>query len=514
MFEWLRHKPAVAPDRLSNRHVLMQPARVARARYDAAQTTDDNRKHWMGADFLAADAANSPEVRRVLRCRARYEVANNSYAKGIVLTVGNDVVGTGPRLQMLTRNPAVNQMVERAFSRWANDIDLASKLRTMRMARVQDGEAFALMTTNPVLPGPVTLDLRLIEADQVATPTVLVPGWIANPVDGIVLDDYGNPREYHLLKYHPGATYMGSIPLAPQIVPAKDMIHSFRRDRPGQHRGVPELTPALSLFAQLRRYTQAVLDAAETAADQAIVIQTTAPPDGEASAIEPMDTFELERRMATTLPEGWVLAQVKAEQPTTTYPEFKQEILNEIARCMNVPRNMALGDSSGYNYASGRLDCQIYFKQIRLDQFEFSRVILDRLLQEWLKEALLVMGLLPAGALPLLAEIDHQWFWDGPEHVDPTKEASADQTRLQDNTTTLADIYGRKGLDWETQLRQRARETALEKQLGLPPSSGPAKPDAARPGGGPAETPPKGEKPPEDAGDKVPDQGGEEEEEE
>ena len=50
----------------------------------------------------------------------------------------------------------------------------------------------------------------------------------------------------------------------------------------------------------------------------------------------------------------------------------------------------------------------------------------------------------------------------------------------------------------------RAREIALEKQLGLPPSSGPAKPDAARPGGGPAETPPKGEKPPEDAGDKVP----------
>ena len=53
------------------------------------------------ADGLSADAANSPEVRRTLRNRARYEVANNSYARGIVLTLANDLIGTGPRLQML-----------------------------------------------------------------------------------------------------------------------------------------------------------------------------------------------------------------------------------------------------------------------------------------------------------------------------------------------------------------------------------------------------------------------------
>ena len=508
MFDWLRHKRAVAPDRLSNRRVLVRPARVVRGRYDAAQTTSDNERHWANADFLAADAANSPEVRRALRCRARYEVANNSYAKGIVLTLANDVVGTGPRLQMLARDPAVNQAVERAFSRWARDIDLASKLRTMQMARVQDGEAFALMVTNPAVPGPVKLDLRLIEADQVATPTVLLPGWIVNPVDGIVLDDYGNPSEYHVLKYHPGATNMRGTPLAYERVPPDAMIHTFRCDRPGQHRGVPEITPALSLFAQLRRYTQAVLDAAETAADNALVIQTNAPPDGEAYPIEPMDTFELERRMATTLPEGWQLGQVKAEQPTTTYAEFKKEILNEIARCLNIPFNVAAGNSSGYNYASGRLDHQVYFKQVRLDQSEFGRVILDRLLEAWLEEALLVyrvqVGLLPAGAAGLAA-VTHQWFWDGPEHVDPTKEASAEQTRLQDNTTTLADIYARKGQDWETQIRQRAREVALLKRLGLPEAPAPTKPDAAPPGGGPADTPPKDEKPPEDedAGDEV-----------
>jgi len=69
---------------------------IVRAKFDSAQTTADNRRHWANADGLSADAAASPGVRRILRNRARYEVANNSYARGIVLTLANDVIGKGP----------------------------------------------------------------------------------------------------------------------------------------------------------------------------------------------------------------------------------------------------------------------------------------------------------------------------------------------------------------------------------------------------------------------------------
>ena len=47
---------------------------------------------------LSADAAANSDVRKKLRERSRYEVANNSYAKGIVLTLANDCVGTGQSL--------------------------------------------------------------------------------------------------------------------------------------------------------------------------------------------------------------------------------------------------------------------------------------------------------------------------------------------------------------------------------------------------------------------------------
>ena len=53
------------------------------------------------------------------------------------------------------------------------------------------------------------------------------------------------------------------------------------------------------------------------------------------------------------------------------------------------------------------------------------------------------------------------------EHVDPAKEANAQATRLSNHTTTLAYEYARQGRDWENELKQRAREASLLKQLGL-----------------------------------------------
>ena len=285
---------------------------VIRARYDAAQTNRDNRRHWALADGLSADAAASPAVRRTLRNRARYEVANNSYARGIVLTLANDCVGTGPRLQLMGISGDDARFIERSFVEWARTVDLAEKLRCMRVAMAEDGEAFALLTSNAALATPVQLDLKLIEADQVATPGITpLP---KNAVDGIVFDAAGNPIEYHVLAEHPGSP-RGSVRQDYDRVPVASMIHLFRPDRPGQRRGVPEITPAIPLFAQLRRYTLAVIAAAETAADYAGIVYTDAPAGGEADQVEPMDTIELEKRALLTMPGGWKMEQMRASSP-------------------------------------------------------------------------------------------------------------------------------------------------------------------------------------------------------
>ena len=452
---WSPRTPTTAP------HVS-QALRLIRARYDAAVTNDENRRHWANADNLSANAANNPDVRRLLRNRARYEVANNSYARGIVLTLANDVIGTGPRLQMLTENTEVNRQIEQEWMAWSKAVGLPETLRTLRMSRASDGEGFATLINNPVLPTQVQLDLKLIEADQVTTPDLF--GNEPNALDGIVFDQYGNPAEYHVLQQHPGDP-TGTLYGEYERVPAQNMIHYFRRDRAGQGRGVPDITPALPLFAHLRRYTLAVITAAEIAAIPGGVLYTDAPANGEAESVEPMDLIELERGMLMTMPGGWKMSQMEAQFPTTTYGEFKREILNEIARCLNMPFAISAGNSSGYNYASGRLDHQMYFKAIRVEQAHLESVVLDRILNAWLTEAMLIEGYLPE--FNIAPRIDHTWFFDGHEHVDPLKESSAQALRLANHTTTYADEYARRGLDWETQLRQRAKELALMNELGL-----------------------------------------------
>jgi len=54
-------------------------------RYYAAVTNDDKRRHWSAADSLSANTASGASIRRTLSNRARYGIANNSYARGIEL---------------------------------------------------------------------------------------------------------------------------------------------------------------------------------------------------------------------------------------------------------------------------------------------------------------------------------------------------------------------------------------------------------------------------------------------
>jgi capsid protein len=181
--------------------------------------------------------------------------------------------------------------------------------------------------------------------------------------------------------------------------------------------------------------------------------------------VEAFAEMPIEKRSMVTLPDGWTFEQLKAEQPTSTYAMFKREILNEIARCLQLPYNVAALDSSSYNFASGRLDFQTRDTHQKIMRDDLERKMLDRLLEAWVNEATLA-GYVPQG-IPPFSEWDWSWQWDGKEHVDPAKEANAAETRLRNHTTTLAAEYAKQGKQWDVELRQRAAEVALMDELGL-----------------------------------------------
>lgn len=182
--------------------------------------------------------------------------------------------------------------------------------------------------------------------------------------------------------------------------------------------------------------------------------------DEDIPNLDPLDAIEIETNVLMTLPNGWKMAQMKVEQPATTYEMFKREILNEIARCLNMPANIATMSSANHNFSSGKLDHLIYEKSIEIERSYFEQLALDKIFSIWLSEASLIPGYLP-DEMQFAQTIPHQWFWDGFGGVEPVKEANAIAIALATGVTSLEAEYAKKGLDVDLEMDKAAHNLGI-----------------------------------------------------
>jgi capsid protein len=208
-----------------------------------------------------------------------------------------------------------------------------------------------------------------------------------------------------------------------------------------------------------------VIRAAEIAADLAAFVHSNSPA-ATVDEVDPFAAIEIEKGTLTTLPEGWDVSQLKAEQPTNSHQAFTRTILGEITRGVNLPYHLGAFDASSYNYSSARLDGQLHAQNVRVERDELERVWLDHMLRAWLDEAALIPGFIPSGLRPV-SDWNWSWVWDGREHIDPVKEANAVETQLATLTTSLTDEWAKRGKDVTVELQKIAAERRLLADLGL-----------------------------------------------
>ena len=460
MFSWLRTK-------FKSYFSPAKAEKVRDARYDHAQTNEHNARHWFNADSLGPVLSLDPAVRKIVRERARYERDNDPHLAGLGRTMAYDLVGTGPRIQLTGYDPSLAEdarNVERSFGRWARKSRLALALRLMVEAANFDGEVFASFENDETIAHAVKLKLNPFECDLVTEPNGKVP--VGNWEDGIDYDAVGNARRYAVQDSHPGDGWGGKWNSSFTVVDAANIVHFFRRRRPGQIRGISEFVSALGVISQLRRYGIAVLGAAEFAASINGVMETNAEVEDGPAAVVPMENFRLENGMVMTLPAGWKANQFKAEQPTSSFKEFNAEKLNQVARCVNAPFNVMTGNSSGYNYSSGRLDHVPYHRNVWIDREELEISVLDRTFEKWHAEAVAV-GEIPE-SFATIEDFDWLFQWDGFNSIDPLKDAQASRERMSLGLTTLSEECAAEGRNWREVLEQLAIERKERIRLGLP----------------------------------------------
>lgn len=440
------------------------------ARFDNARHTPDTASLFRNVDSFAVNVLLNPLTRRTVRDRARYVVGNCPYAWGMLDTYATDVVG--PWVTVSFPRGGVDEnlrdRVADAFDAWALKIDFWAKLKTMVRAKTTDGEAFAQFYTDPTITdesNSVTLNLAVIECDRVESWTEAIIR--EDEFDGIRFDAYRHPVAYRILKYHPGdyRAIRNIKGRAGDWVNAKNVIHYFETLRPEQVRGISDFVSMLDIPAEQKSYRSSVTETAINAASVSGVLSTDNVPecyddDDEAIGkcameIKPNTVFQAQRGAFVTLPEGWHLSQLQAQQPTSLYPEFVRALIAEMARCLSMPANIAMCDSSHHNFASAKLDFAIYGDKINAVRSTLVSQVLDRVFFKWLEEYAVVERIAPS-ALAALRRTE--WLFTERTNADVMKDASADNTRLGNATTSYATLYAKDGKDWKRELDQAIDE--------------------------------------------------------
>lgn len=364
---------AVAPRAALNR-VRARTALQALMNYDAA-TSGRRGSSWkpMATDADSAAWGKRSRIAFVGRdmvrntpLATRYQtvVVNNVVGDGIqpkvVMGTGRVVLGRkGPTVAKLTGvAKSLSDILARHLGSTDIDADgrntLSGLQRLAMMTVVDSGEA--LIRRRPRLASDgltLPFQLQVLEPDYL---DVMRDGAQANGNmvrDGIEYDQIGRRVAYWMFKEHPGAVYRNlSVNLTSARVPASEVIHLFRQDRPGQQRGV-------SWFANLAMSLQDLADHQDAQLLRQKIAACFAafrvPAEDEDDNADPSDLSE-------TIAPGRIQnlgpgEDIKFAEPPGVqgYDEFKRSVLRDVASGGSITYEALSGDLSNVNFSSARI---------------------------------------------------------------------------------------------------------------------------------------------------------------
>jgi lambda family phage portal protein len=178
-------------------------------------------------------------------------------------------------------------------------------------------------------------------------------------VQGVEFSPIGARVAYWLYPEHPGsALWANSIS---KRVPADDILHLFRVDRPGQVRGVPWMAPAIVRLHDLHDYENAQMMRQKIAACFAAFEQDVEGPANGANQVIAADNPNDPARQETLTP-GIIqkLAPGKTitfSNPPTVgdYDVVHRHGQRQVAVTLGITYEVLTGDLSNVNFSSGRM---------------------------------------------------------------------------------------------------------------------------------------------------------------
>lgn len=431
---------------------------------------------------------------------------NDPIAAGATDTLGINIVGRGLQPQSGLRADRLGISKERArelqrqaesiWELWKPMADSANRLdfdelQFLALRKVvEDGEVLALPVWADEPWRPLSRAIELLESDRLTTVGATT---ITGKETGIDVGPRGEPLFYNFTKIDPtkGISQYGS---GTERVAARDeqgrprVLHLFHAKRPGEIRGYPFFTPAITLFQDLADGIEAKVVAYKAAACMAVFI-TQAAEYGGAAAVTGQETDtarnleDLEPGEIRYLKMGESVNVVDSKKSAEDFAVFVEKVQRIIGVSLGLPYELVAKDFSKTNYSSARA---ALLEGRRMFMYWRAWLAAKFCQPNWelvLEEAVLrgMWEIRPRDFYANRAEyLRAAWMGGGWGWVDPVKEVGASLAAILAGLSTHAKELAAQGEDFEEIFEQLAREREFAADLNLnftaPQTTSPAAP--------------------------------------
>lgn len=390
----------------------------------------------------------SPWVRKELRDVSILEDEQNSYYSGMLTTLSEHCVGSIPLL--LGNHPVdtVNDDVEDRWKDWCIENGIGSVIRQVRRGAARTGIGIAVPYNKKR--DILGLGFKSVCSSKLQNPPTA--SWDDRIVDGIEYDENWDPVKIYI---------ESDDPWNPTPYDIDDIIFWHKQMHEGMIFGLPECYPAFCLFPSVKRFIEAIVKAEEFRA--AIPMAVELDPDfytnNDVQGV-PKGTMTYKPGTIPTLPPGTKLSGLPISISGAERQQFVKLVIGAAARCLQMPTNLAMGDSSNHNMATAAIDIQPWITKIKIDRNDFEPVI-RKMFKMWHTRATLVSGYLPVQAR---SNFTYDLNYDATfEHPDPGKRANARAIDLASGASTLHEIYTEKGKNPRRHLNREAKELGISR---------------------------------------------------
>ncbi len=461
-----------APETGLRRIRARRAAELVRLAYEGARTgrrTDG----WV----TSGNSANAEIALALskLRERSRDLIRNNPYAARAVVEIVGNAIGTGITAQARAGSPELNRSIDATWSAWIDECDADGQLdfyglqALVARTIVESGECLIRFRQRRSGDGlRIPVQLQVLEPDYLDQSKTqrTDTGYI---IQGVEFDLVGRRTFYWLFGNHPGEVTQTSLrgSLVSARVAASEVLHIYRKDRPGQVRGVPWLAPVIITLRDLDEYEEAELVRKKIEACFAAFV--TQPGGVEGPTLAPASTDANTGRRIESFEPGMIEYLRPGEEITFSTPssssgyrDYVATKQSTIATGLQLTYEQLTGDLSRVNYSSYRAGLLSFRNGI--EAFRWLVFIPMFCIPVWDRFLAVAFA---AGATPDPGPFPAEWTPPGFGSVDPYKDSVATLNRIRTGTLTLRQAIAEQGYDPDAQLEQIAEINRVLDERGI-----------------------------------------------